>query len=32
MIDAGILGKENIQRVDKSAMAGIFISGLMRFI
>jgi Mn2+/Fe2+ NRAMP family transporter len=32
LIDAGIQGKENIRRVDKSAMAGIFISGLMRFI
>jgi len=32
LIDAGIYGKENINRVDKSAIAGIFISGLMRFL
>lgn len=32
LIDAGIKGKENIRRVDKSAMSGIIISTIMRFI
>jgi Mn2+/Fe2+ NRAMP family transporter len=32
LIDAGIKGKENIHRVNKSAMSGILISTLMRFI
>ena len=32
LMDAGVFGKENISRVDKSAISGILISGLMRFI
>jgi Mn2+/Fe2+ NRAMP family transporter len=32
LMDAGIKGKENLARTDKSATAGILISGLMRFI
>jgi len=32
LIDAGIKGKENISAINRSAISGIFISGLMRFI
>jgi Mn2+/Fe2+ NRAMP family transporter len=32
LLDAGIKGKENIKAVNRSAMSGIAISGLMRFI
>ena len=32
LLDAGIKGKENISKVDKSAISGILISTLMRFI
>ncbi|NCI51947.1 divalent metal cation transporter [Sediminibacterium roseum] len=32
LLDAGIKGKENIKQVNKSAISGIVISGLMRFI
>jgi Mn2+/Fe2+ NRAMP family transporter len=32
LIDAGIKGKENLHRVSRSALSGIFISTLMRFI
>jgi Mn2+/Fe2+ NRAMP family transporter len=32
LIDAGIKGKENLGKVSKSAISGIFISTLMRFI
>lgn len=32
LMDAGVSGMENINRVDKSAISGILISGLMRFI
>ena len=32
LLDAGISGKENILRIDRSAMSGILISTLMRFI
>ena len=32
LLDAGIKGKENIKAVNKSAISGIVISGLMRFI
>lgn len=32
LLDAGIKGKENIRQVNKSALSGIAISGLMRFI
>jgi Mn2+/Fe2+ NRAMP family transporter len=32
LLDAGIKGKENIKEVNKSAISGIVISGLMRFI
>lgn len=32
LLDAGISGKENIKRVNKSALAGILISTLMRFV
>ena len=32
LIDAGIKGKENLKQVDKSALTGIIISTIMRFI
>ncbi|WP_037360520.1 NRAMP family divalent metal transporter [Asinibacterium sp. OR53] len=32
LLDAGIKGKESMQEVNRSAMSGIIISGLMRFI
>jgi Mn2+/Fe2+ NRAMP family transporter len=32
LLDAGIKGRENMQQVNRSALSGIFISGLMRFI
>lgn len=32
LLDAGIKGKEHIRMVDKSAISGIIISGVMRFI
>ena len=32
LLDAGIRGKENIRKVDRSAINGILISTLMRFI
>ncbi|MES2003868.1 MAG: NRAMP family divalent metal transporter [Bacteroidota bacterium] len=32
LLDANIKGKENIKQVDKSAISGIAISGIMRFI
>lgn len=32
LLDAGIKGKENIHRINKSAISGIFISALMRYI
>lgn len=32
LLDAGIKGRENIKEVNKSAISGILISGLMRFI
>jgi Mn2+/Fe2+ NRAMP family transporter len=32
LLDAGIKGKENIQQVNRSAISGIVISGIMRFI
>lgn len=32
LLDAGIKGRENIPQVNKSAISGIFISALMRFI
>ena len=32
LLDAGIRGKENIKKIDRSAMSGILISTLMRFI
>ena len=32
LIDAGIKGKENLRRVDKSALTGITISTIMRFV
>jgi len=32
LLDAGIKGKENIQQVNKSALSGIIISTIMRFI
>lgn len=32
LLDANIKGKENIKQVDKSAISGILISGIMRFI
>lgn len=32
LLDAGIKGKENLHKVDKSALAGIIISTIMRFI
>ena len=32
LIDAGIKGKENLKRVDKSALTGITISTIMRFV
>ena len=32
LLDAGIIGKENIKTVNKSALAGILISTLMRFV
>lgn len=32
LMDAGIKGKDQLHKTDKSAMAGIFISGLMRFV
>ncbi|MFM9021687.1 MAG: NRAMP family divalent metal transporter [Sediminibacterium sp.] len=32
LMDAGIKGKEQLHKTDRSAMAGILISGLMRFI
>ena len=32
LLDAGIKGKENLYKVDKSALAGIIISTIMRFV
>jgi Mn2+/Fe2+ NRAMP family transporter len=32
LLDAGIKGKENLQKVDKSALTGIIISTIMRFV
>ncbi len=32
LLDAGIKGKENLRQVDKSAMSGIIISTIMRFV
>lgn len=32
LLDAGIKGKENFRKVDKSALAGIIISTIMRFV
>src|SRR4029077_15992614 len=32
LIDAGIKGKENLKQVDKSALSGITISTIMRFV
>ena len=32
LTDAGITGKENLQRIDKSAVQGIAITGVMRFL
>jgi Mn2+/Fe2+ NRAMP family transporter len=32
LIDAGIKGKDNLQQVDKSALTGIIISTIMRFV
>jgi len=32
LLDAGIKGKENIRQINKSAVSGIFISALMRYI